>query len=134
MLDIEKVKEKYLEGYNSSQIARTLKCKPSTVRQCIHRNLKEFRKSNEAEKIRKKEVDRITRQESKNYISDKDFVKRNRSIYKTNKNGDIVLNKDVASIVTFDTPKRLINEYSEDKINKAIIKSDYRKENDVVIM
>ncbi|AIY82228.1 DNA-binding response regulator [Clostridium botulinum] len=133
MLDIEKVKEKYLEGYNSSQIARTLKCKPSTVRQCIHRNLKEFRKSNEAEKIRKKEVDRITRQESKNYMSDKDFVKRNRSIYKTNKkNGNIVLNKDVT--VSFDTPRRLTNEYAADKINKNILKSDYRKENDVVIM
>ncbi len=132
MLDVKKVKDLYLEGYNSCQIAKKLKCNHSTVRQCIHRNLKEFKKSHAAEKKRRKEVDRITRKESKQYMSDKDFVKRNRSIYKTNKNGDIVLNKDV--VVTFDTPKRLINEYSEDKINKAIIKSDYRKENDVVII
>ncbi|MBN1050285.1 DNA-binding response regulator [Clostridium botulinum] len=132
MLDKIKVKENYLKGYSYNKIANILKEKPETVKKCIQRNLKEFRKSHAAEKIRRKEVDRITRQESKKYMSDKDFIKRNRSIYKTKKNGDIILNKDV--VVTFDTPKRLTNEYSEDKINKAIIKSDYRKENDVVIM
>ncbi len=132
MLDKIRVKEYYLKGYSYNKIASILKEKPETVKKCIQRNLKEFRKSHTAEKIRKKEVDRITRQESKKYMSDKDFIKRNRSIYKTKKNGDIVLNKDV--VVTFDTPKRLINEYAENKINKAIIKSEYRKENDVVIM
>ncbi len=132
MLDKIRVKEYYLKGYSYNKIASILKEKPETVKKCIQRNLKEFRKSHTAEKIRKKEVDRITRQESKRYMSDKDFIKRNRSIYKTKKNGDIVLNKDV--VVTFDTPKRLINEYAENKINKAIIKSEYRKENDVVIM
>ncbi|WP_061342938.1 hypothetical protein [Clostridium botulinum] len=132
MLDKIRVKEYYLKGYSYNKIASILKEKPETIKKCIQRNLKEFRKSHTAEKIRKKEVDRITRQESKKYMSDKDFIKRNRSIYKTKKNGDIVLNKDV--VVTFDTPKRLINEYAKDKINKNILKSDYRKENDVVIM
>ncbi|HBJ2623569.1 TPA: DNA-binding response regulator [Clostridium botulinum] len=134
MLDKIKVKEYYLKGYSYNRIANILKQNPETVRKCIQRNLKEFKRSHTAEKIRKKEVDRITRHESNQCMSDKDFIKRNRSIYKTNKNGDIVLNKDVASIVTFDTPRKLTNEYSEDKINKNILKSDYRKENDVVIM
>lgn len=129
MLDIEKVKELYLKGYNPCQIAIVLKCNSSTIRQCIHRNLKEFRKSHLAEKIRRKEVDKITRHESKQYMSDKDFIKRNRSIYKTNESGDIVLNKEVAQIVSFDTPKILINEYEEERVNKSIIKNGYRKEN-----
>jgi uncharacterized protein YjcR len=129
MLNIEKVKELYLQGYNPCQIAIVLKCNSSTIRQCIHRNLKEFKKSHLAEKIRKKEIDKITRQESKQYMSDKDFIKRNRSIYKTNKNGDIILNKEVAQIVSFDTPKILINEYEEERVNKSIIKNGYRKEN-----
>lgn len=129
MLNIEKVKELYLQGYNPCQIAIVLKCNSSTIRQCIHRNLKEFKKSHLAEKIREKEIDKITRQESKQYMSDKDFIKRNRSIYKTNKNGDIILNKEVAQIVSFDTPKILINEYEEERVNKSIIKNGYRKEN-----
>ncbi len=133
MLDKIKVKEYYLKGYSYNRIANILKQNPETVRKCIQRNLKDFKKSHTAEKIRKKEVNRITRQESKNYMSDKDFIIRNRSIYKTNKkNGDIVLNKDVT--VSFDTPRRLTNEYAADKINKNILKSDYRKEKDVVIM
>jgi hypothetical protein len=129
MLDKEKVKELYLKGYNPCIIARLLRCNQSTIRQCIHRNLKEFKESHLAEKIRKKEIDRITRHESKQYMSDKDFIKRNRSIYKTNENGDIVINTNIAPIVSFDTPKRLTNECEVGRVNKSIIKSGYKKEN-----
>lgn len=127
MLDKEKVKELYLKGYNAVQIAVTLKCKDSAVRKCISRNFKEFKTSNIAEKIRQKEVKRITLHESKQYMSDADFIKRNRSIYKTNKDGDIVLDKSVAPVVSFDTPRRFKNEYSEKEVDKRIVKSPYKK-------
>lgn len=110
MLDKQKVKELYLKGENYYSIANRLKVNPETVRKCIYRNLREFRSSHEAEKIRRKEVDRITRFESKQYISDKSFIMKNRSIYKTNLEGDIILNRRVAPIVSFDTPSRLTNE------------------------
>lgn len=110
MLDKQKVKELYLEGKNYYSIANILKANPETVRKCIYRNLREFRSSHEAEKIRRKEVDRITRFESKQYISDKSFIMKNRSIYKTNLEGDIILNRRVAPIISFDTPRRLTNE------------------------
>lgn len=128
MLDKEKVKELYLQGYNAVEIAITLKCKSDTVRQCIHRNLKEFRNSHLANKIRNKEIDRITRQEVKQYMSDAIFVKKNRSIYKTNLHGDLVINKNVAPVVSFDTPKRFKNENSEKAVNRKIINSKYRKD------
>ena len=37
-----------------------------------------------------------------------------------NKNGDIVLNKAISGTVSFDTPRRFINEFSNERINKNI--------------
>lgn len=53
---------------------------------------------------------------SSRFMSDLVFIKKNRSIYKTLQNGDIVINREVAPIVTFDTPKRLINENSIERL------------------
>lgn len=127
MLDKEKVKELYLEGYGPSQISNILKCKPETVRKCIERNFKQFKSSHLATKIRNKEIDKITRHESKQYMSDAAFIEKNRSIYKTNSDGDIVIDVNVAPVVSFDTPKRFRNKNSEKEVNKKIIKSGYRK-------
>ena len=49
--------------------------------------------------------------ECNRFISDKSFVQKNRSIYKTKENGDIVLNEDLGYIFTADTPRRLNNEF-----------------------
>lgn len=127
MLDKEKVKELYLEGYGPSQISNILNCKPETVRKCIERNFKHFKSSHLATKIRNKEIDRVTRHESKQYMSDATFIEKNRSIYKTNSDGDIVIDVNVAPVVSFDTPKRFKNNNSEKEVNKKIIKSGYRK-------
>lgn len=127
MLDKEKVKELYLEGYGPSQISNILNCKPETVRKCIERNFKQFKSSHLATKIRNKEIDKITRHESKQYMSDAAFIEKNRSIYKTNSDGDIVIDVSVAPVVSFDTPKKFKNENSGKEINKKIIKSGYRK-------
>ncbi|SJU30654.1 Uncharacterised protein [Clostridioides difficile] len=43
-------------------------------------------------------------------MSDKDFVRRNRSIYKTKSNGDIVIDKKIQVAIPWDVPKRLNNE------------------------
>ena len=128
-LDKEKVKELYLRGYKAFQIAIMLNCNASTVRQCIHRHMREFRKSHLAENMRCKEIDRITRREAKQYMSDKSFIEKNRSIYETDIDGNIVLKQEAKEIVSFDTPRRLTNENSIKNINKNIIRSGYRKEN-----
>lgn len=128
MLDKEKVKELYLEGYGPSQIANILNCKPETVRKCIERNFKQYKSSHLATKIRNREIDRITKMESKQYMSNAAFIEKNRSIYKTNSDGDIVIDANVAPVVSFDTPRRFKNENSQNQVNRKIIKSGYRKD------
>ena len=43
-------------------------------------------------------------------ISDKPFIESNKSIYKMRKNGDIVIDRAVAPVTTWDTPTRLSKE------------------------
>ena len=85
------------------------------VRKCIQRNFGNLKLKHEIAVIQRKEELKATNYESNRYISDRAFILKNRSIYKTLPNGDIVINREVAPIVTWDTPRRLVNE------NKCII-------------
>mgnify|MGYP000010625975 FL=1 len=127
MLDKEKVKEMYLKGYSASDIAKRLNASRHAVQKCIQRNMRLLKKSHDIAKEFNKEVKKVTRREAKQYMSDKDFIRRNKSIYKTNKNGDIVLNKSISGTVSFDTPRRYVNEFSSGRIDRNIKKSGYRK-------
>lgn len=110
MLDKDRVKELYLQGYNAVEIAHRIKAKTEAVRKCIQRNFNTFDKERHEEALRiRREVIRATNKESTKYISDRSFILKNRSIYKTLPNGDIVLNKEVSGPVTWDTPRRLVN-------------------------
>lgn len=110
MLDKDRVKELYLQGYNAVEIAHRIKAKTEAVRKCIQRNFNTFDKEKHEEALRRRrEVIRATNKESTKYISDRSFILKNRSIYKTLPNGDIVLNKEVSGPVTWDTPRRLVN-------------------------
>lgn len=111
MLDKDKIKKLYLDGYNANQIAKIIKSKTDTVRKCIQRNFKELKIVHEQAVITRKEALRAIDYEGKRYMSDRDFVLKNRSIYKTLENGDIVLKKSAKKIVTIDTPRRLKNEF-----------------------
>lgn len=115
MLNKNKVEELYLKGWSYNSIAYEVGSNYETVRKCIQRNFISFKSSNTAEKLRQKEVDRITRHEAKRYMSDKDFIKRNRSIYKTEINGDITVKNEFKKILPFDVPRKLKNE------NKCVI-------------
>lgn len=127
MIDKEKVKEYYLKGLNSNQIARILKCTSPAVRKCIERNYRKFKKSHLAAKMANKEVDKVTRKEAKQFMSDITFIKKNRSVYKTDYEGNIILDESIAPIITFDTPRSMKNDNSLNEINKRIINSGYRK-------
>lgn len=129
MLDKNKVKYLYLQGRNAVYIAAELNCNVDTVRKCIQRNLKEAKTEHLIAKQRDKEILRITRRESTKWMTDKDFIKRNPSIYKTNNQGDKILNRAVSGTVTFDTPRRINNEFSYDRVNKKIRNSKYKKIN-----
>ncbi|MFL0198868.1 DNA-binding response regulator [Clostridium sp. WILCCON 0269] len=109
-LDKEQVKKLYLDGLTISEIARKLNSNKDTVKKCIQRNFSNLKCDHRIALARKREVLRTVNYEANKYIGDSAFIKKNRSIYKTNPDGDIVINKDVAPVVTWDTPRRLVNE------------------------
>ena len=89
MLDKEKIEELYKNGYKAVEIAEILGEKQENIRQCIHRNFKHHKIEHWTNRERDKEILRVTMRETKNFMSDADFIKRNRSIYRTKENGDI---------------------------------------------
>ena len=109
-VDKKQIEKLYLEGYNANEIAKKLKYNVETVRKCIQRNFSNLKVKHEIAVVRKREVLRSVNYEANKYMGDSTFIKKNRSIYKTKPDGDIVINKEVAPIVTWDTPKRLVNE------------------------
>lgn len=127
MLDKEKVKEMYLKGYSTTDIAKSLNASKHAVQKCIQRNMRLLKKKHDIAKAFNEEVKKVTRREARQHMSDKEFIRRNKSIYKTNENGDIVLNKAISGAVSFDTPRRFINEFSNERIDNNIKKLGYRK-------
>lgn len=111
MLDKVKISNLYLSGYNAAEIAKIIKSNAETVRKCIQRNYSHLKKRHERALIERKESLRAINYEATRCMTNKAFITKNRSIYKTNKDGDIVLNRKVAPVVTWDTPLRLTNEF-----------------------
>lgn len=121
ILDKEQVRNLYLEGLTSSEIAKKLKANKETIKKCIQRNFSNLKHKHEIVKVQRREVIKATNYEANKYIGDSAFIKKNRSIYKTNTNGDIVIDKEVAPVTTWDTPKRLVNENKVNKIEHSLL-------------
>lgn len=109
----ERIKKLYLHGYNAKQISKIMGKSLDSTRKYIQRNFKHIKVRHEQSVRTRKEALKVLDYEAKRYISDKSFIEKNRSIYQTKANGDIVINKSVAPVVTKDTPKRLNNEYKK---------------------
>lgn len=117
-MDKDLVKNLYAAGLNSKEIADQIKLNRETVKKCIQRNFKDIKelhmKNRKHYKFHVKEVEKAVNYESKKFISDKSFVLKNRSIYRTKENGDITLKnkKDLECAIPWDVPRRLSNELS----------------------
>lgn len=113
-LNKELVKQLYCNGLNAREISEHLNVNKSSVNKCIQRNFKEFKsihlKNRKHLKFYENEVRKITKYESKQYMSDKTFILKNRSLYETKEDGDIVLKKDIDYKIPWDVPRRLNNE------------------------
>lgn len=112
----EKIEDLYLDGMNASEITKILnsnidiKVKRETVQKHIQRNLLNKKMEHNIKILERKEVEKAVNYEAKKCMSDKAFINKNKSVYRTKANGDIVINKDIAPCITWDTPKRLNNE------------------------
>lgn len=121
-LNKEKVKELYLDGLKAPEIARILAVEKDTVKKCIQRNFNHLRYKHDIAAFQRHEIIKATNYEANKYMGDSTFIKKNRTIYKTKSNGDIVINKEIAPIVTWDTPKRLANDNSKELYEKRVTK------------
>ena len=114
-LNKELVKQLYCNGLNAREISEHLNVNKSSVNKCIQRNFKEFKsihlKNRKHLKFYENEVRKITKYESKQYMSDKTFILKNRSLYETKEDGDIVLKKNIGFAISWDVPRRLTNEF-----------------------
>lgn len=114
-LDKELVKQLYINGLSAKEISEELDVKISSVKMCIQRNFKDLKpihlENRKHLKFYENEVRKITKYESKQYMSDKTFILKNRSLYETKENGDIVLKKDIDYKIPWDVPRRLNNEF-----------------------
>lgn len=111
LLDKQRVKKLYLSGYNANEISKIIKSNVETVRKCIQRNYSHLKEKHEISLIERKESLKAINYEATSCMTNKAFIIKNRSIYKTNTDGDIVLNRKVAPVITWDTPIRLTNEF-----------------------
>lgn len=111
----ELVKQLYANGLNAKEISEELNVNKSAVNKCIQRNFKNLKpihlKNRKHLKFYENEVKKITKYESKQYMSDKPFILKNRSLYETKEDGDIVLKKDIGYAIPWDVPRRLTNEF-----------------------
>lgn len=123
------VRELYKSGYNSKEIAEIItkenlkdgiykKTTPESIKKCIQRNFKEYKKEHKINAAGRKEVKRALDYESKKFISDKSLILKNRSAYKTRINGDIVLKKETDYVFASDMPRKLINADKALKLEK----------------
>ncbi len=110
VLDREKVKKLYLQGYKNEEIAKMLSSKTDTIKKCIQRNFNDLKLEHKIAVVQRKETLRALRHESNRYMGERSFILKNRTIYKTLPNGDIVVNRKVSGTITSDTPTRLVNE------------------------
>lgn len=120
----KRVRELYKSGYNATEIAQIItkenekegiykKTTRESIKKCTQRNFKELKKEHKENAKARKEVERALNYESKKYISDKALILKNRSVYETRENGDIVLRKEEDYVFASDMPKRLVNQDKE---------------------
>ena len=114
-MDKELVKQLYANGLNAREISEQLDVNKAAINKCIQRNFKDLKpihlKNRKQLKFYENEVRKITKYESKQHMSDKTFILKNRSLYETKKDGDIVLKKDIGCAIPWDVPRRLTNEF-----------------------
>ena len=102
------IEKLYCNGVDAKKISQRIGGKSvDAIRKYIQRNLKHLTAKHEFEKERTRLILSKTNWECSQEISDMNFAKFNRSIYKQDKNGDLIIDKKVAPVVTFDTPRRI---------------------------
>ncbi len=115
----------YTKGLTCKEIAKKLGLKENTVRTRVNRvmnkmsnkaqlNLREIHNLN---RLERKEWDKAVNYEINKEMGKKSFILKNRSVYNSRLNGNIVLKseKELGCSISWDTPKNLVNDAREEK-------------------
>ena len=115
----------YNSGYTYEEIAKFMFMSVNTIKTIVNTWIKKLpttsqdfiRLRHKIEKNAKKETIKAINYEATKEMGNKAFILKNRSIYKTRENGNIVLKskEELGCSVTWDTPKNLINDSREEK-------------------
>lgn len=128
-IDKELVKNLYISGLNAPEIAKMLNFKSDSIKKCIERNFSlEDKIQHKKARLETKDIEKAINYESTKCMSDSTFIKRNPSIYKTEKNGDIVVNAP-DEFLPWDVPRILKNDNSKELYEKRVTKK-YRDVSD----
>ena len=113
----------YNAGYTYKDIGRIMFMSENTIKGIVKNwidslpapNREIIRKIHRQASFSRKDIRKAIDYEAKKEIGDKAFILKNRSIYNTKRNGDIVLKSEseIGCSVSFDTPRKLINENKE---------------------
>ena len=82
MLNKEKVKELYLLGYNSKEIAKKMGVKQETTKKCIQRNFKECAMEHKKKRLERQDCIRAINSTNNKYIGTEQLIKWNCQSYK----------------------------------------------------
>lgn len=115
MLNINEILKKYLDGYNCVEIAKIFNCNKKTIqgrlnnfkKRISEKELKNIETVHKRNRDIVKDIKATESREVNKFMCEITFIKTNSSIYITDTNGNIKINKTVAPIVTYDTPKRM---------------------------
>ena len=115
----------YNSGFTYAEIAKFMFMSINTVKTIVNTWIKnlpttsqEFvRRKHQIEKNAKKETVKAINYEATREMGDKAFILKNRSIYNTKRNGNIILKNEneLECKVAWDTPRRLNNDSREEK-------------------
>lgn len=113
VIDWDKINNLYIQGMTISQLSDEFNIKKKTISNKLR---KDYPESRELNKQMKRQLKMLEKKECKKYMGDLDVIKRNRSIFSTNKKGNIYLNTD--SSIPIDLPRELKNDLKESRKKK----------------
>lgn len=118
------IMDKYKKGFTHKEIAVILNLKENTVKTKVNRTLSkmtereqiDLREQHNLNKLERRDIKRALNYECNKEIGNRAFIESNRSIYKTRKNGNIVLKSrdELSCQITWDTPIGLNNDSKEE--------------------
>ena len=105
--ELEYIKQRYIEGYSSSEIAILLNKSYGYIRNYICENLTSYRREHRKSRSLNKEIKKVVASMANSYISDSAMLKQNRQSYNYDKNNNLEFDETTRSARPSGLPKKI---------------------------